>query len=338
MPQAYVDFAHVKEHASFERVLSHYNLQPIGRGVQRSVLCPFHRERRPSCKVELEKNIFHCFGCGKKGNILEFVAALDDADLRTAALKIAAICTIAPAPPRDSGQRTAQKAPNESATPASQKPTPRAARSPLSGREVATEPVNPPLTFELKLDGTHPYLAGRGLSAETVAEFGLGYCNRGMMKGRVCIPIHDAAGNLVAYAGRWADAGEPPEGEDKYKLPPKFLKSRLLFNLNRVDDPSHLVAVEGFWSTFRLHALGIPTVALMGWSISVDQIALLRERGTRSLVLLLDGDEAGYLGRERLLPELTNSFFVRSPKLPEGEKPDTMDELLLRELTSVDFP
>jgi DNA primase len=337
MPQPYVDFGHVKEHASFERVLAHYQLALTGHGVQRAVLCPFHRERRPSCKVELDRKIFHCFGCGQKGNILEFVATLDKSDLRTAALKIATICTIAPAPPRDSGRKPAQKREEKSAPPVTPQ-APRGTAQPPDGREAVAEPVNPPLTFELKLDGTHPYLNDRGLSAETVAAFGLGYCNRGLMKGRICIPIHDAAGNLVAYAGRWADAGELPEGEDKYKLPAKFQKSRLLFNLNRIEDAAHLVAVEGFWSAIRLHTLGIPTVALMGWSLSADQIALLRERGTRSLVLLLDGDEAGYQARERLLPELANSFFVRSPKLPEGEKPDTLDEALLRELVRVDFP
>ena len=50
------------------------------------------------------------------------------------------------------------------------------------------------------------------------------------MAGRVCIPIHNTAGELVAYAGRWP--GEPPEGVERYLLPKKFEKSRVLFNLN----------------------------------------------------------------------------------------------------------
>src|SRR4051812_46860578 len=70
MSQPFIDFAHIKEHASFERILEHYQLPVTGRGVQRSVLCPFHREQRPSCKVELKRGIFHCFGCGEKGNVL----------------------------------------------------------------------------------------------------------------------------------------------------------------------------------------------------------------------------------------------------------------------------
>ena len=87
MPQQYIDFAYVKENASFERVIAGYNLKLLGRGSQRSLLCPFHRERKPSCKIDLERNIWHCFGCEAKGNVLEFVARLegDKDDLRAAA-------------------------------------------------------------------------------------------------------------------------------------------------------------------------------------------------------------------------------------------------------------
>ncbi|MBV8459217.1 MAG: hypothetical protein JO122_21705, partial [Acetobacteraceae bacterium] len=75
-------------------MLAHYNLKCTGKGAPRSLLCPFHRERKPSCKVELEKKIFQCFGCGAKANILEFVPFLegDKSDLRTAAITIAEIC------------------------------------------------------------------------------------------------------------------------------------------------------------------------------------------------------------------------------------------------------
>lgn len=193
--------------------------------------------------------------------------------------------------------------------------------------------VNPPLTFELKLDPEHPYLVERGVSAGTIATFGLGYCSRGVMAGRICIPIHNAKGALVAYAGRWP--GEPPEGVERYLLPRQFQKSAVLFNLHRVADATHLVLVEGFWSTFRLHAIGVPVAALMGSSISDEHLALMRERGTRYITLLLDGDEAGRKGRERALPALASTFFVRAPLLQDGEKPDTLDETALRDLVSL---
>jgi len=359
MSQPYIDFAFVKENASFERVLAHYQLTLRGSGVQRSILCPFHRDTRPSCRVELDRKIFHCFSCDTSGNILEFVARLegDADDLRAAALKIAELCGIAAAPAREGagakspaakhrrkGARS-QSAPQEGArtaaekgdgerrrpagiAPASAKPTGRAPAV------ADSEPVNPPLTFTLKLEPKHPYLVERGLSAEAVAEFGLGYCSRGVMAGRICIPIHDAAGQLVAYAGRWPGE-ELPEDVERYRLPAKFEKSRVLFNLHRVAAGEHIVLVEGYWSVFRLHALGVPVVGLMGWSVSPEQLALLRERGIRRVTALWDGDEAGARARERALPALASAFFVRAPVLPNGEKPDTLPESTLLQLVTL---
>ena len=120
-----------------------------------------------------------------------------------------------------------------------------------------------------------------------------------------------------------------------YKLPVKFQKSRVLFNLHRVAAGEHVVLVEGYWSAIRLHALGIPVASLMGWSVSPEQIALLRERGIRFVTLLLDGDDTGRRGRERVLPDLASSFFVRAPLLPDGEKPDTLPEQQLREMVNL---
>jgi DNA primase len=102
MSQPYIDFAFVKENASFERVLEHYNLVARGTGVQRSISCPFHPDKRPSCRVELDKKIWHCFACQESGNILEFVARMegDAEDLRAAAAKIAEVCGIATAAAR----------------------------------------------------------------------------------------------------------------------------------------------------------------------------------------------------------------------------------------------
>jgi len=345
MPQAYIDFAFVKENATFEQVITCYNLKIVGKGAQRSVLCPFHRERKPSCKIDLERKIWHCFGCEAKGNILEFVARMegDAEDLRAAAAKIAQICGIATAAPRErAGASPAREHRRKGAKP--QKPKRAAPRTDAAQARVevhggltdagihgAEEPPNRPLTFQLKLDPAHPYLAERGLSAEVIALFGLGYCSRGSMAGRICIPIHNERGELVAYAGRWP-GDDLPEGQERYRLPKNFEKSRVLFNLHRVSDAEHVVLVEGYWSVFRLHALGVPVVGLMGWSVSADQVALLRDRGVRFVTLLLDGDDTGRRGRERVLPDLASSFFVRAPLLPDGEKPDTMPEAELLEL------
>src|SRR3954452_24620109 len=115
MPQQYIDFSFVKANASFEAVLAHYNLTATGSGKDRAVLCPFHEERKPSCKIELERKIFHCFGCGTKGNVLEFVARIEGKpdDLRAAAFTLAGICKIPVAAPRSSGRKVAPGAQEE---------------------------------------------------------------------------------------------------------------------------------------------------------------------------------------------------------------------------------
>jgi hypothetical protein len=58
----------------------------------------------------------------------------------------------------------------------------------------------------------------------------------------------------------------------------------------------------------------------------------LRDRGIRLITLLLDGDETGWRGRERVVPDLADAFFVSAPLLPQGIKPDTLEERALREL------
>ena len=95
------------------------------------------------------------------------------------------------------------------------------------------------MTFSLKnLDPGHPYLSARGLSKETIATFGIGYCSRGMLKGRIAIPIHDERGELVAYAGRFPGDEGLGEGEAIYTFPPNFHKELVVYNLHRAADPA----------------------------------------------------------------------------------------------------
>ena len=192
-------------------------------------------------------------------------------------------------------------------------------------------PGNRPLRVRLSLDPTHPYLSSRGMTAELVKTFGLGYCDTGIMACRICIPIHDETGTLVAYAGRWPD-DDVPDGELRYKLPRGFRKSEVLFNLHRVAGRAHLVLVEGFWSVFRLHGLGVPAVALMGTALSKRQEELLVESGADRITVLCDADEAGAHARENITSRLARSVFVRAPALPDGTSPDSVGEEVLCEM------
>ena len=159
-----------------------------------------------------------------------------------------------------------------------------------------------------------------------------------MMKDRICIPIHNERGELVAYAGRWPGDASWPAGEDKYKLPPGFRKSLVLFNLERVAQgqrPEELVLVEGFFSVVRLHALGVPAIALMGSALSDEQAALLAAHASR-VTVLMDGDAAGRAARADIVPRLAERLYVHAPLLPEGTSPDTVDADALVRLISAD--
>lgn len=188
--------------------------------------------------------------------------------------------------------------------------------------------ANKPLRFTLKVAYDHPYLKERGIEPEIAEEFGVGFCKRGMMKDRIAISIHDATGQLVAYAGRWV-SGELPEGEEKYKLPPGFKKSIVLYNLHRVKGKVHLVVVEGFFSVMRLHTLGVPAVALMGRSLSEVQEKLLQESGVKLLTLMLDGDPSGREAQAALLQRLAGKFLVRTVALADSAELDTIEESAL---------
>ena len=173
------------------------------------------------------------------------------------------------------------------------------------------------------------------MSPEVAETFGLGFCARGMMKDRICIPIHNETGELIAYAGRWPGDSGWPEGEEKYKLPPGFRKSHVLFGLERVS-PGYegCMLVEGFFSVFRLYAVrGVQGVALMGCSISDEQIELLARR-TRSITVLMDGDAAGRAARKEIVARLAERLHVCAPLLPEGTSPDTLDNDAIIRVTS----
>jgi DNA primase len=344
----YIYFRFVKANASFEALLQRYGIETKGTGDERSALCPFHDEAKPSFKVNLRKGGFHCFGCGAKGNVLDFVAKLERCDLREAAVIVAQASGIGLSERTEGAEtsRSGRKGAKGRKRPETAHTAPQAATGARNeappAQETADKPQacaerNPPLSFRLNLDPEHPYLRGR-LSSSLIQHFELGYCDRGLMKGRIAILIHDDDGELVAYAGRWAD-DEVPKDVEKYLLPPKFRKSLVLFNLSRLLRPiEHVVVVEGFFGAMRLHGLEVPVVALMGSSIAEAQVVLLRDAGVVRVSLMLDGDDPGRAAALVMLPVLARSFFVRTFDLPEGEQPDTVDEVVLRELVEHEIP
>jgi len=330
MTVARIDFAMIKEQASFSLILQRYGIQHNGSRGQVTVCCPFHDDTRPSLSVNLDRKLFNCFSCSEKGDVLDFVAKMEKVSIGEAARIIAGACGI----PID-GVRSSSYPPRK---PVAAQQAGSAPQRPGNGKIARCEAQrgskegNRPLGYTLGLDPKHPYLAERGLTPKLIAEFGLGYSgSRFVLTGRVCIPIHSVEGQLIAYAGRWASKDVPPR-VPKYLLPRGFKKSEVLFNLHRVASADHVMLVEGYWGVFRLHALGIPAVALMGRTLSKAQEELLACSQARFLTLFLDGDEAGREAAQALLPHVTRNWYAYCAELPDGEQPDTVDEGELRRL------
>lgn len=315
-----VDFQAIKDRARFETVLAHYGVILHGAGAEQSAMCPFHRETRPSFRANLKRSVFYCFGCEAKGDILDFVARMEAVSVKQAALIVASLCGI-PTAEDGVGRRSAKGVHQEKR------------RASDAGAQCEVKGTNKPLPFTLTLDPDHPYFRERQVPRDVIEAFGLGYCRHGVMRGRICIPIHDGNGQLVAYAGRWA-SDDVPDGVTRYRLPRGFRKSEVVFNLFRVAPHEHIVIVEGYWSVFRLHSLRVPAAALMGRTLSQTQERLLRGSNVRLMTLLLDGDEPGRSATAELLPRLSHSFFVRTLYLPDGSAPDTLEEATLREVCS----
>jgi DNA primase len=317
-----IDFRVLKERARFDPVLRRYGLAQHTSRPRYFIRCPFHREENPSCRIDQARKRFQCFACGARGSILDFVALLDGCTILEAANIIADCCGL------NDDCIVDQSAPGVDGIPSGKGVTPADA---LEEQEVT---ANPPLEFTLKLDPSHPYLIERGLSPELIEHFGLGFCDRGVMRGRIAIPIHDEQGRLVAYAGRWATSTVPKD-RPRYLLPRDFRKQLVLYNLNRVRGAAALIAVESYWSVFRLSALGVPAIGLMGRELSEAHVVLLREAAVERICVMLDGDVPGRTATVKMAPELARYFFVRTLELPDRMKPHSAPEETLRTLIAV---
>jgi DNA primase len=332
----WVDFKTVREHLKFQDVLSHYGITPHGAGGQVKIICPFHDDHKPYCGVNLAKHVYNCFACDAGGNALDFIAHMEGLDpsktteLRKAAVIAAETFGIDQALERPfKGQPKAKVKGSAEPVRAKAKKTGEVKPPEKTEKDEPVKPCNQPLTFELKLDHKHPFIEARkeqlGFRKKLVKQFGVGFANKGMMKERICFPIHNHQGELIAYSGRWA-SDDLPEDTPRYLLPKGFEKSKVLYNLHRVLEQGSdtVVIVEGFWSVMRLHEAGIPCVATFGDSVSEPQANLLLEHGVRNVILIYDGDEGGRVGTVSSLPILAQGLFVKTIMLEDGVKPDTM--------------
>lgn len=298
-------------------------------------LCPFHSEKTPSFSVSQEKQIYHCFGCGKGGGVISFLMEIENLPFLDAVRLLA--------------QRAGMEVPDASADDESRKKRARALAANRDAARFYHEYLKSPGGARVR-----DYIAQRQITPRTATRFGLGAApdqwdgliralseqgytklelieaglavagkNGGVydkFRSRLMLPVIDVRGEVTGFTSRIL----PGEEGAKYLNTPEtavFKKGRLIYALNFAKSTKrpNLVLVEGNIDVITLHQAGFDNVvATMGTALTEEHARILA-RYTRELVLCYDNDPAGKKSTDRVLGILRNADLnVRVLQLPNA--------------------
>jgi DNA primase len=330
---------HLKSSVDIVRVVGEYvRLRKIG--ARYSGLCPFHTEKTPSFSVNPGHGFYICFGCGKKGDVLDFIQEVENLTFFEA-LKLLAERNGIPMP--------ARRERNDPETAL------RAAIYEL--HEIAAA------AFQENLWGPNAgeardYLRKRGLSQVVSEQFGLGLADRSgellkrvrsrfspeqleasglfgkredgslydRFRGRLMFPIHNESGKVIAFGGRSMRADEEP----KYLNSPEtsiYKKSNVLYNLHRAKQAirasERAILVEGYMDVIGVYAAGVKhVVASCGTALTENQVRAMK-RHSDYVVVNFDPDTAGANATEKSIKTLLDEgMHIRILELEGGLDPD----------------
>lgn len=278
-------------------------------------LCPFHSEKTPSFSVSPDKQIYHCFGCGKGGGVINFIMEIENLSFPEAVEFLARRAGM-PIPEqtddRESRRRARMLALNRDAARFfhSQLSTPagRAARDYMAGRRIGSAAAT---NFGLgaapdSWDSLLRAMEAKGYTGQELFEAGL--ARRGKNGGfydsfrnRLMFPVIDVRGNVIGFSGRILEDGEP-----KYMNSPEtpvFSKSRNLFALNlaKKSKSGYIILSEGNIDVVSLHQAGFDSaVASLGTSLTPEQARLI-SRYTDQVIIAYDNDGAGQKASQRAI-------------------------------------
>lgn len=320
-------------------------------------LCPFHQEKTPSFIVFPDSQNFHCFGCGKGGDIFTFYMGVENVEFREALQELAkragVTLTSGPAPvPELDAHRQRLVEINELAGTFYQNIL-RNSRQGESGRRMAEERQLSPEMIEAFGLGFAPdswdallnFMASRDIPAELVAEAGLaterdsgGYYDR--FRNRFMFPIRDREGGTVGFGGRAMGDAKP-----KYLNSPQsaiFDKSSLVYGLDLAKDAirkaDEVVIVEGYMDVIAAHQFGFANVVgAMGTALTESQVGLIK-RGSKRIVLALDADAAGQMATMRGLETMRDSLDAEEQPVPDAMGIIRFERKLNTEIAIVQLP
>jgi len=322
-------------------------------------LCPFHSEKTPSFNVSADKGFYKCFGCGKAGDVINFVMETEGLQFTEAVEAIAQRSGITLEYEEGSG------GPSKETRSLRQEifdihdlaadyyrqaflaPTPHGDF--IRDYWVKNRKFTPELADEFKIGFAPPEDSGlaaallkRKFTEDALRQCGLFFMRDGALptlgtmrprfRGRLMIPIRDHQGRVVAFTARQLQLtpADDPAREAKYVNSPEtpiFTKSNLLFNLDRArshaGDGHPFVLVEGQLDALRCWSVGLKTaIAPQGTSITEGQLALLR-RYHPQVECFFDSDSPGQKAALRFLPmALKAGLEVRFLMLAGAEKLD----------------
>jgi DNA primase len=325
----WVSFDEIKNKVTLQMAIEYYGI-PLRR-VNTNTLrgkCPLpahgSEKSNESFTATLTKGVGGAWACQSQsciksrgrvgGNVLDFVAAMEQCSVRDAAIKLQMWFLV---PAAGGSHELVGKEPQAEISAGKELKPQGVSEKNIGAGESES---NKPLTFTLQnIDCTHPYLTERGVTEEIAKQFGVGFFpGKGSMQNRIVIPICNREGDLVAYAGRSIDGSEP-----RYKFPAGFHKSLELYNLHRVRGETSVVLVEGFFDCMKVTQAGFPCVALLGSTMSKSQEKLLQDFA--HVVVMLDGDEAGRVATEGIVDRLQRILYkVDLVELPDGMQPDQL--------------
>ena len=318
-------------------------------------LCPFHEERSPSFSVAEDKQIYYCFGCGKGGNVFNFIQEVEGLNFPAAVQKTAEISNL----PLNYTFTPEQQDQELSATQQHD-------RVLLQVHETAAELYHHVLLNTQAGEAALDYLLARGLSKELITEFQIGFAPRertllqqvlarehistealrdsGLMTvredgsmldrfyQRIIFPIKNTQGKIVAFSGRILLADDYDTSRmPKYLNSPEtaiFNKRQVLFNFHQAKNEGRkaqeIILFEGFMDVIAAWAAGVKHgVASMGTSLTQEQLQMI-QRQSQNVLLCYDGDHAGQEASLRALTliEKETTLEVSLIRLTDGLDPD----------------
>lgn len=307
-------------------------------------LCPFHGESTPSFSVSADKQIFHCFGCGKGGNVYTFLMEMEGFNFIQAIKQLAGQAQIDL--PEEASQEGSSQISTES-------------QSILEAHQWLAKLYHHMLLNSKEGQDAYQYLIDRGFSEETIKKYQIGYSpnskefvvtflekkgfhpqtmvKAGLLnvndqgeyadrfRGRLIFPLRNHLGKTVAFAGRSLGHQEP-----KYLNSPEtelFQKNRLLYNFDlaraAIRKQKSVILFEGYVDVISADQAGVHNVVgTMGTSISSSQANLLK-RYVDQVIICYDGDQPGVeaaMKAGRLLKNTGCQTFVA--RVPDGLDPD----------------